>query len=261
MKLIDLTLTFEDNMISEPDTFPDKFCSPARINYFAHEEGAHLYFTTFDCTAEDLPDGLGNGVEVIQGLTHNCTHLDAPWHFAPTCEGKKSKTIDEIPLEWCYGDCVVLDMRHKKTDELILAKDVEEALNKIAYDVKPWDIVFIQTGADKLWGKKEYQTEYPGMTREATEWLIDRGVKVMGIDAYNFDLPFPTQKRLFHETGDKSVIEPCHYLGRDREYLHIEKLANLDALPEPFGFKVSCFPLKIKNGSAGWVRVVAYIED
>ena len=261
MKLIDLSLPLEHNSISEPNTFGDKFGSPAQITYFSHQQGAELYLNTFGCTYDDLPDGLGNGVEVVHGLTHNSTHLDAPWHFAPMSEGKKAKTIDEIPLEWCYSDCVILDMRHKKPDELILAKDVEEALNKTGYKIKPMDMVFFQTGADKLWGRPEYQTNYPGMTREAAEWLIDGGVKIMGVDAYNFDLPFPTQKRIFQETGDKTVIEPCHYLGRDREYLHIEKLANLDKVPTPFGFKVACFPIKIKNGSAGWVRVVAFIED
>jgi kynurenine formamidase len=261
MKLIDLSLPLESNSPSEPMTFDEKFGSPLQIRYFSHEEGAELYFTTFECTRDDLPTGLGNGLEVIHGLTHNSTHLDAPWHFGPTTEGNKSKTIDEIPLEWCYGDCVILDMRHKEIDELILAKDVEQGLDKIGYKLKPMDIVFIQTGADKLWGTPQYQTDYPGMTREATEWLIDRGIKVMGVDAYNFDLPFPTQKRLFKETGDRSVIEPCHYLGVEREYLHIEKLANLDKVPKPSGFKVTCFPIKTKDGSAGWVRVVAFVEN
>jgi kynurenine formamidase len=261
MRLIDLSLPLQDSSPSEPTTFGEKFGSPARITYFPHSVGAELYLSTFNCTYDDLPDGLGNGVEVVHGLTHNSTHLDAPWHFAPTSEGKKAKTIDEIPLEWCYGDCVVLDMRHKKTDEEIFAKDAQAVLKKIGYKVKPMDIVFFQTGADKLWGKPEYQTHYPGVTRDVAEYFIDQGVKIMGVDAYNFDLPFPTQKRLFHQTGDKKVIEPCHYLGRDREYLHIEKLANLDKLPRPFGFKVACFPIKIKNGSAGWVRVVAFVED
>jgi kynurenine formamidase len=40
----------------------------------------------------------------------------------------------------------------------------------------------------------------------------------------------------------------------------MEKLSNLESLP-PFGFEVSCFPVKIKNASAGWSRVVAIFDD
>jgi kynurenine formamidase len=53
----------------------------------------------------------------------------------------------------------------------------------------------------------------------------------------------------------------AHYAGIHQEYCHIEKLANLDRLPGPFGFKVACFPVRLAGGSAGWSRVVAIIED
>ena len=45
-----------------------------------------------------------------------------------------------------------------------------------------------------------------------------------------------------------------------RIYNLIEKLANLDILPKPYGFKVACFPVKLTGGSAGWTRVVAIFE-
>jgi hypothetical protein len=62
----------------------------------------------------------------------------------------------------------------------------------------------------------------------------------MGVDAYNFDMPFPAQRRMHKETGDPSVIEPCHWeLGYERNYCHMETLANLDKVPRPYGFTVS----------------------
>ena len=61
--------------------------------------------------------------------------------------------------------------------------------------------------------------------------------------------------------ADKGVIWAAHYAGIEKEYCHIEKLANLDKLPRPFGFKVACFPVKLTGGSAGWSRVVAIVED
>jgi kynurenine formamidase len=54
---------------------------------------------------------------------------------------------------------------------------------------------------------------------------------------------------------------PAHFVGREREHLHKEKLANLGAIQRPFGFKVSALPIKITGGSAGWVRPVAIAED
>jgi kynurenine formamidase len=82
-------------------------------------------------------------------ITHSGTHVDSPWHYGPLCEGKPSQTIDQIPLEWCYGPGVVLDMRHKEPGSEITVDDLKIALEKIQYTLKPLDIVMLQTGADK----------------------------------------------------------------------------------------------------------------
>ena len=68
-----------------------------------------------------------------------------------------------------------------------------------------------------------------------------------------------TAKR-YKETGDASIIWEGHKAGREIGYCHMEKLSNLDALPD-HGFKVACFPVKIEKASAGWTRAVAIIED
>ena len=82
----------------------------------------------------------------------------------------------------------------------------------------------------------------------------------MGIDAWGWDQPFWAMKERFLATKDPSVIWEAHRVGRDLEYCQIEKLAKLSMLPRPFGFKVSCFPVKLKGGSAGWSRVVALFD-
>jgi cyclase len=61
--------------------------------------------------------------------------------------------------------------------------------------------------------------------------------------------------------GDPNALWPSHIYGRQREYLQIEKLANLDQLPRPVGFKLCAFPVKIEGGSAAWTRAVAILED
>ncbi len=257
VRIVDLSVPIE--------SVPSEFFPPEVIHR-DHKEGAKLMSSVFGCKEEDLPDGLGWADDTINKLsTHHGTHLDAPWHYAPTSEGKPAKTIDEIPLEWCYGDGVILDMRHKPQGSGITVEDLKEALEKINYKIKPGDIVMIMTGADKLWGKQEYLNAGCGMTREATLWLIEQGVRVVGIDAWGWDRPFWAIKADYEKTGDPSIIWEAHYVGREKTYLHIEKLANLDylydTLKKPYGFKVACFPVKVKGGSAGWCRAVAIIEE
>jgi len=65
--------------------------------------------------------------------------------------------------------------------------------------------------------------------------------------------------RRFAETGDAGLIWEGHKAGRDGIFLHLEKLTRLDELPDR-GFTVSCLPVKVKGGSAGWCRAVAILD-
>lgn len=254
VKLIDLSETIVPGSPSEP--------WPAKINYLDHRTGALEMKERFNVDPNDLifSKGLGWSYEFIEAMTHTGTHLDAPWHFHPVVEGKLAKTIDEIPLEWCYSDGVVLDMRHKPIGEFITVEDLKTELERIGYQIKPYDIVLIMTGADKRIGTKEYFLQ-PGMSREATLWLIDQGVKITGIDAYTWDRPFSYMAKDYQETRNGSYIWPAHFAAIEKEYCHIEKLRNLDKIPKPYGFKVCVFPIKIFKASAGWVRAVAIVEE
>jgi kynurenine formamidase len=183
--------------------------------------------------------------------------VDAPFHYGSTCEGKPAKQIMDVPLEWCYGPGVVLDFTHLKFPEAIGRQHVIEALKKINYTLKPMDIVLIYTGGDKLLGTDDYVNKYVGMNVDAVEYLLDQGIKMMGIDTIGLDRPCFLMFKEFLSTKDKSKIWPCHFLGRRREYCHMERLGNLGAIPKPFGFTVSCLPVKVRNAGAGWARVVA----
>jgi kynurenine formamidase len=237
-------------------------CEPekAKFDRIYHEEGAKQAASFFNLEKEDFPDGLlwANG-SVTLG-EHTGTHLDAPIHYAPTSEGKKSKSIDEIPLEWCYGDGVVLDFHKKPSGYAITKKDIEDELKRIDYELKKGDIVLIRTDADKHLYEDNYFSIHAGMSAEATEYLCQKGIKVMGIDAWGWDIPFGKAVEKFKETGDNSVLWEAHLVGKKYEYCHIEKLANLDQLPD-YGFKVAVFPVKLKGGTAGWSRPVAIIEE
>jgi kynurenine formamidase len=97
------------------------------------------------------------------------------------------------------------------------------------------------------------------MGYEATMYLTSRGVRVTGTDAWSWDAPFSYTAEKVKQTGDTSLIWEGHKAGRDIGYCHLEKLHNLEILP-PFGFTVSCFPHKVKGGSAGWTRAVAIFD-
>ncbi|MCM8823887.1 MAG: cyclase family protein [Candidatus Omnitrophica bacterium] len=204
----------------------------------------------------DLPDGEFLSLEIVKACVHIGTHLDYTYHYGSTSQGRASKTAEEIPLEWCYQDGVKLDFTHKKKEDLIKDKDIKEALEKINYKIKPLDIVLLWTGRDKLYGKKDYFSDYPGVDVSCIDYLLDRGVKIFGIDTMGIDLPYSKMLKDFSNSKDTKKLYPAHFYGRKREFIHIERLANLDELPD-YGFKVICFPVKIRGTGASWARVVA----
>lgn len=91
-------------------------------------------------------------------------------------------------------------------------------------------------------------------------YLTSRGVRVTGTDAWSWDAPFSHTAAKVAATGDYSLVWEGHKAGREIGYCHMEKLTNLEHLPAT-GFTISCFPAKIKGGSAGWTRAVAIFED
>lgn len=207
-----------------------------------------------------FPNGLGLSWENIHTMSHRGTHVDAPSHFGPICEGQVSKTCSELPLEWFFQDGVILDMSFKKQGEIISIDDIKTELRRIKYTLKPFDIVLIRTDMDKKWESPSYLQDAPGVSVEAIEWLILQGIKVIGIDSYSLDLPASIMVELYLKDKDKKHLWPAHILGRKYEYCHIEKLANLDTLPTQTGFKVIAFPVHIKDASAGWCRAIAMFE-
>ena len=190
---------------------------------------------------------------------HATTHIDAPWHYGPTSDGKPAETIEQIPLEKCIGPGVVLDMTHKADDDPITVADMETALAKAGASLDENTIVLIRTGRDKLMGTKAFWSTGTGMSAAATEWLLDRGPTVMGIDQWGWDLPFRAQIAKAKATSNDTLFWEAHRVGQRRPFWHMEQLTNLGALPS-HGFEVMVFPLKIVGASAAPARVVAVIR-
>jgi len=246
MKIIDLSTTIEPG----PDI---------DITYTDHAGGARTIEAMFKVPPSLLRNNEGWAVESINRLsTHGCTHIDAPWHYNSLVAGRKAQTIDELPLEWFFSDGVVFEMRHKADNDPVTVEDCRQELTRIGYSLKPLDIVMIRNGRDEFYGQPDYMFRGCGVTAEATRWLYEQGIRVMGIDCWGWDRPLNRQAEDAAARGESGVFWAAHQA--DVPYCQIERLVNLAPLPS-FGFKVACFPLKIKGGSAGPARVAAIMAD
>jgi kynurenine formamidase len=236
-RLIDLSMRVHNDMVGFP-----RVVRPSIAMYETWEQAAEgLGATKYGVT--QLPATC-----IVVTGDHIGTHMDAMRHINPNAPGAES-----IPLEYCYGDGVVLDFRHLPKGAGITVDDMKDALTRIKYTLKPLDIVLIHTGAGAIQDSQAYLTDHVGMTAESTHWMLDQGIKVAGCDAITFDPPVWAmfERRKFWE---------AHKVMLTREYYHLENMTNLDKLP-PFGFTLSVFPVKWHNTTGAPVRAVAIVED
>ena len=254
-RLIDLSMPLENEVLSDPAPFAP------RIHNIDHKMSVSQLCAFFPgLQPEDLPDGEAWAIEKIELITHNGTHLDAPYHFASTMnEGERALTIDEVPLDWCFRPGVKLDFRQLPDGHVVTAAEVEAELDRIGYCLQPLDIVVINTRAGAAYGQPDYVNAGCGMGAEATLYLLERGVRLTGTDGWSWDAPFVYTAARYAASGDPGLIWEGHKASRKIGYCHLEKLHNLEALPA-YGFMLACFPVKIRGASAGWTRAVAILD-
>jgi len=256
-RYIDISMPISARVVTDPPPMRPQ------IRYVAHKEGAGMMLPLFPgLQREDLPDGEGWAVEDVQLTTHSGSHMDAPWHYHSTTDSgaRRAPTIDEAPLDLFMRPGVKLDFRNKHDGAIVTAAEIEGELARIGHVLKPFDIVLMNTAAGAAYGGPDYVEKGCGFGREATLFLTERGVQVVGTDAWSWDAPFSFTAARFAEEGDAGVIWEGHKAGRERAYYQMEKLLHLEALPAT-GFTVCCFPVMIEDASAGWVRAVAIIGE
>lgn len=237
-RLIDLSMPVDNDMV----TFP-KIIQPRLEMYQDWKEYAEQIGAT-----EHGVDWL-TATYRVELSDHVGTHMDSLRHLRDDAPGP-----EEIPLEYCYGDGVVLDFRHKEAGSGITAVEVRQALDTISYALKRLDIVLIMTGAGAYQHEQRYLTDHPGMTADAIHWLLDQGIMMIGIDAITLDPPVWAmfERKQFWE---------AHRVMLERDYFHLENLTNLDQIPKPYGFKLSLFPVKWVNTTGAPVRAVAIVDE
>jgi kynurenine formamidase len=192
----------------------------------------------------------------FSGAEHGGTHLDSPIHFA---EGKR--TADQIELSQLVGPGVKIDVSAKASadpDHLITTDDIKawEAENG---KIPEWAIILLQTGFASRWpDKKSYlgtdqkgpdavkDLHFPGLHPDAAKWLIEnRKFKAVGIDTASIDY-------------GQSTDFQTHVTLMTNNIPAFENVADMSGLPAK-GFHVVAFPMKIKGGSGGPLRIAALL--
>ena len=251
MRIVDLSVPISPSPPAVPEALRTE------IEYTDHAAGAADIEFIFGVGGELLRDREGWAVETFTRFgTHNSTHVDAPYHYNSLSEGRPAQTIDQLPLDWFFRPGVVLDFNDRADGDAIDVSDLEPALAAAEHELAERDIVLIRTGRDAFYDEADYPARGPGVSADATRWLYERGVRVMGIDAWGWDRPLHLQAQDAVAAGRPGVFWAAHQA--DLAYSQIERLANLDQLP-PTGFTVACFPLRLVGGSAAPARVVGII--
>jgi len=255
MRVIDLSSPI-DARNWEPEPLSHTVLSPGEAALHMSEEMLKHFGVRFDPAV--LPDCELLSIDTLTLTSHTGTHIDAPAHYGTRASYGEPKTVEQLPLDWFHRPAFVLDLTDHGTGA-VDADVIKAELDRIDYHPEPLDIALLNTGADALAGTPAFFTDFTGLDASAVDLLLDLGVRVIGTDAFSLDAPFLDMIKRYQASGDADVLWPAHFLGRDREFCQIERLAALGSLP-PHGFTLSCFPVKIHGAGAGWTRAVALLD-
>ncbi|MGH9799207.1 MAG: cyclase family protein [Blastocatellia bacterium] len=231
-KLVDLTYAFDDKTIYWPTSKAFEWQKES----WGKSAGGYWYTAARYAASE-----------------HGGTHLDAPIHFG---EGKLA--ADEIPITRLVGPAIVIDIAQAcagNADYRLSAEDItiwEKAHGSIPNEA----IVLVRTGWGKFWpDKKKYlgtdapgdtaNLHFPGISREASELLVQRKIEAIGIDTASIDYG-----------QSKDFI--THQILYGANIYGLENVANLERLPAK-GSTLIALPMKIKGGTGAPARIIALL--
>ncbi len=200
---------------------------------------------THEETRKNFEGGFSYQSRGLLMSDHGPTHVDALSHLDPRPD---APSIERMALDLFYGPATCIDVSHKEPQTYISAGDLDEAVGRSPVPMQRGDILLLYTGTfNRLHGKKEYVSQYPGLDESGSLWLVEKGIKTFGVDSPSPDNPI-------------SRTYPCHMMCRKYGITHYENLGQLDQVVGK-RFTFVGFPLRIRNGTGSPVRAVAILEE
>ncbi len=244
------------------------------------------YYPPFEVKYIKRKSEHGVNAQYIQTSNHMGTHLDAPRHFV-----SDGMTIDQIPLDWLYGDGVIVDL----SEEMDALGAYSPEMIEKRVEVKEGDILILHTGWHRYaqFGAESDEEQYihmhPGAHPSMVPWLLEKKIKIWGVDAVSTDHPMnlpigrflgkgtfghcdrvrAKAEEVFGGAEEVDRIFPhdhyqlTHNALFPHDCMHIENLGGQIDDPEiqDRRLTIGCFPWKFKGGEAAFCRVVAFVED
>ena len=220
MKIIDFTHPISENMPMYPGT-------PAPTLHVAYNPVEHGFMET-----------------LISLYSHTGTHLDAPAHLYAN-----GLTLDEYPIAQFVGKALIVDCRTLKKGEKIPMSLIQEKENRL----NEAEFILFLTGYDKLWGSQDYFSGFPILSEEVIEWVNQRKLKGIGIDAPSFD---PVTVDELEDASDE-LHNHREILKTNRTIL-LENLCKLEEAGDDL-FLLCALPLNTVNADGAPARVIALI--
>ncbi len=167
---------------------------------------------------------------------HAGTHTDAPFHFVPD-----GAAIERLSLDVMIGRAEVIDLGDLAPDSAITAEMLQPFVDRVVQGAR----VLLRTGWGRRFGRPEFFTGQPDLTQDAAEWLVDRGIALLGVEQPSLS---SAENRLIHKLilGAGIVV--------------IENLANLEAVSSHATYLVA-LPLNLVGCDGAPTRVVALEVD
>lgn len=194
---------------------------------------------------------LGFSTKLLILEDHCGTHVDSTYHFYDgEFRAPRGRMIDEFPLDKFMGEAVLVDVSSKAPTDPVDRDLLAAAARDQKVDVKRGDILLVRTWA-KGWGEPmEEFLKARAFTADACEWMLDQGVKMVGLDLPNLEGALSKEHDNLDCPGHLLLLHPA------REVLIVENLVNLDRIRAK-RFEFYALPLHIKGATGSPVRAVA----
>jgi kynurenine formamidase len=219
--------------------------------YPGHMKTAFWWHKTHEETKFSLGESskypYGFGVKGIITCDHTSTHVDAVYHFDPN---KSHLSVDKITLQELITPAAWIDLSFVQGRVHITLDAVKKGLDAAEVTLKPGMSLLYWTGNEpySTIDPYRYLSNYPGLDKEATTWLLDQGLLNIGTDSPSLDTP-------------ADLDYPNHTVHAEREIIHTESLVNITKIPRHSGFYYAMFPLKFVGLTGSPIRAFAIWED